>query len=197
MSTSPDFKYLWNKQEVATPDMTELLKKTGHFRRRQLGKLILTNVLLTATALFIGYIWYNYQPQMISTKTGMALVILAMFCFLVVYNGWLPLLKKIEHTSTTQVYLQQLLKLKEKQRFLQTTMLSVYFLMLSLGIFLYMIEPVSQMSKGWAIFSYGLTLVWVCFNWFFIRPRNIRKQEQKINALIADYQALNAQLQKD
>ncbi len=197
MSTSPDFKYLWNKQEVVTPDVTELLKKTGHFRRRQLGKLILTNVLLTATALFIGYIWYNYQPQMISTKTGMVLVILAMFCFLVVYNGWLPLLMKIEHTSTTQVYLQQLLKLKEKQRFLQTTMLSVYFLMLSLGIFLYMIEPVSQMSKGWAIFSYGLTLVWVCFNWFFIRPRNIRKQEQKINALIADYQALNAQLQKD
>lgn len=197
MSTSPDFKYLWNKQEVAPPDLKDLFEKTRRFRSRHLRKLLLTNILLTATAAFIGYIWYNYHPQMISTKTGMVLVLGAMLSFLFVYNGWLPFLKKVEDSSNTQLYLEQLLKLKEKQRFLQTTMLSVYFLMLSLGIFLYMIEPVSQMSRGWAIFSYGITLLWVCFNWFFIRPRNIRKQEQKINALIADYQAITAQLKQD
>jgi len=57
-----------------------------------------------------------------------------------------------------------------------------------------MITYVSKMSLAWGIFAYGITLSWIALNWFYIRPRSIRKQEGKINELIEQFERLNKQV---
>ena len=91
-------------------------------------------------------------------------------------------------------YLQQLIKLKEKQSFLQKTMLNVYFILLSTGLGLYMIEYTTRMTLIWASFSYGITLSWIALNWFYFRTRTIKKQQAKINELIRRFEELSRQL---
>ena len=197
MSNNTDLKKLWARQETDIPDTSDLLEKTKKFRNRHIRKILVTNLLLLATSAFIIYIWQRYLPEMITTKIGIVLTILAMLIYLFVYNQMIPMLLKVKYDMSSNLYLQQLLEIKAKQRYLQTTMLNVYFVLLSVGIFLYMMEYVARMTMPWGIFAYGITGAWIAFNWFVTRPRTNRKQQKAINELISKFKKLNKQLRPD
>jgi hypothetical protein len=90
-------------------------------------------------------------------------------------------------------YLQQLLVFKKKQAFLQSTIMTAYFILLGLGIVLYMIEYTIRMSILGAALAYGITSLWIAVNWFYFRPKIIKKQQQKLNKIIADLEKINDQ----
>lgn len=189
-----DFKDLWRKQSVSQPDMQDLLARVNKFKREGLRSLWIINILLLATSAFIVFVWVYYQPQFISTKIGIIVTILAMMIYLFVYNKLLSTYKNIETTQTNQEYLQNLILIKKKQQFLQTTMMRFYFAALTFGICLYMYEYASRMTFLGASLTYGLTLLWMAFNWFLILPKQIKKQQAKINALIEKFEEINKQL---
>ena len=194
MSSNIDFKALWQQQPVSQPDMQDLMARLHQFKQSNIRRLIKTNILLIATCLFIGFIWYYYQPQFITTKMGIVITILAMVIFLFVYNSMFALFNKIDDTSDNTHYLQNLIVIKGKQRFLQHTMMNVYFLMLSAGIGLYMYEYTSRMTMTAGIITYAVTLIWVAFNWFYLRPKTIKKQQAKLDDLISKFEGINEQL---
>lgn len=194
MSNNIDFKDLWSKQATTIPDTKDLLKKARKFKRNNLYKLIAMNALLVFTSIFIGFIWYYFQPQLLTTKIGIILVILAMLIFLTAFNTIIPLLLKKKNSNSSNHYLKQLLKLKEKQLFLQTIMMNVYFLLLSTGLSLYTYEYASKMTVTWFLFTYVIILGWIGLNWFYFRQRTIQKQQTKINKLINEFKRLNDQL---
>lgn len=197
MENNIDFKGLWAKQPVGVPDTADLFLKLDKHKKTNLRKLLLTNLVLIATSVFIGFIWYYYQPQFISTKIGIVLTILAMVVYLAVYNQLLPSFTKTATNQNNQEYLQTLIKIRTKQEFLQTKMLHVYFIMLSVGICLYMIEYASRMTMVWAIVTYALTLFWMGFNWFYIHPKTVKKQQAKLNELISKMEGLTQQLNRN
>lgn len=194
METNIDFKKIWNKQKIETPKVEVLYAKANKLKKRSFLKLILVNIIVLLTSAFIGFIWYYYQPELVTTKIGIVLTILAMIIFIFPYNKQFSLLSKTKTEPNSKEYLQQLIKLKEKQTFQQTTMLSVYFIILSLGIGLYIFEYVSRMSITWIITSYAITLLWIAINWFYLRPKTIRKQNAKINTLLVEFEKLNHQI---
>lgn len=197
MNTNIDLKNLWNMQEVAIPDTKELFDKTNEFKKKSFRKLLLANITLLLTTAFILFIWYHYKPELITSKIGIVCIIFAMFLYLFVYNQMATFLKSNNYEMDTLHYLQQLLKLKAKQLFLQTTILNVYFILLSLGICLYMYEYTCRMTMLWAIVTYGVTLLWIALNWFVFRPITIRKQQKKLNELIEKFEKINNQLKQD
>lgn len=194
MDTNIDFKNIWKQQTSPKPNIEELLNRLKKFKNENLRKLILTNLLLIATSLCIAFIWYRYQPQFTSTKIGIVLVILAMVIFLLAYNRMFMIFYKIDNTQSNSEYLQNLYLIKNKQKFMQTTMLNLYFIMLFLGICLYMYEYALKMSPVSAILVYAATLIWIGFNWFYIRPKTIKKQQGKVDELINKFEQINNQL---
>ncbi|MDM1554398.1 hypothetical protein PYS58_12810 [Chryseobacterium indologenes] len=194
MDTNINFKNIWKQQTSPKPTIEELLNKLKKFKKENLRKLILTNLLMIATCLSIAFIWYHYQPQLISTKIGIVLVILAMVIFLGAYNRIFVIFYKIDDTQSNSEYLQNLYLVKNRQKFMQTTMLNLYFIMLFLGICLYMYEYASKMSFISAILVYAAAWIWIAFNWFYIRPKTIKKQQGKIDGLINKFEEINNQL---
>jgi len=194
MNNDIDFKKIWNKQEIEISELKDLYNKANRFKRNHLYKIIAANILLLLTSISIALIWYYYQPELLTTKIGIILVILAMLIYLITYNTVLPLLLKNSIEDNSKEFLQQLIRLKEKQLFQQTTMLSIYFIILSLGIGLYLFEYVSRMTIVWGIIAYGLTLLWIAINWFYLRPKTIKKQQEKTNKLISKFRELDEQL---
>ena len=194
MNNDIDFKKIWNKQKIEIPELKDLYDKANRFKKRHLFKIMVANILLLMTSTSIALIWYYYKPELLTSKIGIILVILAMVIYLITYNTALPLLlkKSIEYSSKES--LQQLIELKEKQLFQQTTMLSIYFIILSLGIGLYMYEYVSRMTIIEGSITYGLTLLWFAINWFYLRPKTIKKQQEKTNKLISRFRELDEQL---
>jgi len=194
MNNNIDFKKIWNKQEIEIPDVKDLYNKANKFKKNSLFKLILANISLLITSIIIGFIWYYFQPEMVTTKIGIILVILAMVIYLISYNRQLPLLSKNDMELTSKEYLQQLIKLKEKQIFQQTTMLSTYFIILSLGIGLYLFEYTSKMSNIGGVISYTVIILWFAINWFYFRPKVIKKQNAKLNTLLLKFKDVNNQI---
>ncbi|TXI97538.1 MAG: hypothetical protein E6Q35_05915 [Chryseobacterium cucumeris] len=196
MDTNIDFKNIWKQQTSNKPNLEELLGKLKKFRNQNLRKLILANVALVTTSILIAFIWYIYQPQMITTKIGIVLVILAMVIFLLAYNKMFMIFYKIDQTQTNSEYLQSLYVVKSKQKWIETTILNLYFMMLFLGICLYMYEYTSRISFGFGILTYVITCAWIAFNWFYLRPRTIKKQQRKLNELINKFEEINNQLKE-
>ncbi|WP_291152642.1 hypothetical protein [Flavobacterium sp. UBA7680] len=191
-----DFKDLWKKQAVNKPNIEDLLARLKQFKKASLRSLWRTNILLAATSAFIIFIWYRYQPEFISTKIGIILAILAMVMYVGVYNRVLSTFKNIDSTQTNQEYLQQLILIRKKQQYMQSKVLSWYFVLLMAEICLYMYEYASRMTVFYALITYGITLLWIAFNWFYIRPKQIAKQQDKINGLIEKFEAINHQLEE-
>ncbi|UKB80293.1 hypothetical protein [Chryseobacterium sp. MEBOG07] len=194
MATNIDFKNIWKQQTSSKPNLEELLGKLKKFRNQNLRRLVFANIGLITTSLLIIFIWYLYQPQMITTKIGIVLVILAMVMFLFAYNKMFMVFYKIDQTQSNNEYLQSLYVVKSKQKFMQTTILNLYFIMLFLGICFYMHEYTSRMTFSSGILAYAVTLAWIAFNWFYLRPRTIKKQEGKLNELINKFEEINNQL---
>jgi hypothetical protein len=83
------------------------------------------------------------------------------------------------------------LTIKTKQKFLQSKMLSYYFIVLGLGLCLYMYEYTSMMTMFWfCLYNYfGVGLFG-----FTLRPRQIVKENLKIDNLIDKFR-INDQLE--
>jgi hypothetical protein len=120
-----------------------------------------------------------------------------MVIFVISLNKSFGLFKKTNGAESNQEYLKTLLAIKEKQQFIQTTMLNLYFILLSTGIALYMYEYTSRMTTFWAVFTYGITGLWILWNGFYLRPRQIKKQQAKLNEIIRKFENIQSQLNQE
>ncbi len=192
-----NFSDLWLMQNAEQPSTEDLLAKINTFKKSHRKKIILQNILLLATCAFIIFIWAYYQPKLLTSKIGIILMVLAMVIFVLSSNKGLDLLKTSNGTKSNQEYLKDLLAIKGRQQFMQTTILNLYFVLLSTGIALYMYEYAALMTTSWAILAYGITAAWILFNWFYIRPRQIKKQQKAINDIIIKFENIQTQLNQE
>lgn len=193
-SNNIDFKSIWKEQKTANPSMQELKGKIQNFNRKNYYKIVLVNILFFLTSIVIFYIWYYFNPKLLTTKIGIVLCFIAMLFFIYFYNKIFILFKKLNEFESNKDYLKDLITLKQKQKYIQTRILSIYFILLSLGIGLYMYEYTLKMSVFWKIFSYTIIICWVFFNWFYLRPKIAKKEQQKIKKIIVEYKRINTEL---
>lgn len=194
MEDKINFNELWAGQKTGTPSPDDMILKIDQFKKSNLKRLILTNLLLLVTSVFIIIIWIYYQPQMLTTKLGILLIILAMGIYAIAYNQSFTLYKNKTNTLSNSEYLKVLLTIKAKQQFMHTTMLNLYFILLSSGLALYLYEYTSRMKTIWGLFAYGITAAWILLNWFYLRPKEIKKQQLKLDEIILKIEKINKQL---
>ena len=46
------------------------------------------------------------------------------------------------------------------------------------------------------VLDYGLTLSWIAFAWFYLRPRSIRKESKKLNTIIEHLERIAKQVEE-
>ena len=196
MNNIIDFKELRSKQETTVlPEAKDLVNKADRFKKEKLIELYVLNLLFILIAAFSIIIWISYQPEMLTTKIGIIMVIVSMLPLVVSTNKTFHLLKQDDVQMNSSQFLKQLIALKEKQQFLQTTMLTSFFILFSIGMALFTIEFAIGRPLDWSILRDGFPLFWVVFVWFYFRPKIIKKQQRKIDELISRFENLNKQFQ--
>lgn len=194
MENNLNIKELWRKQAVPVTDWYDMLKKIKSFKMNRIKQAINTNIILLLTIIFAIFIWIYFKPQLISTKIGIILSILPMGIALVFNYKLIPLYRKIDDRLTNSEYLNNLLLVRNRESFIQTKVLNLYFILLSLGIGLYMYEYTWTKSLTFGLLAYSIILLWIGFNWFFIRPKIIEKNRRKIENLIEQIKAIKSQI---
>jgi predicted signal transduction protein with EAL and GGDEF domain len=189
-----DINKIWKSQDVPQPDLEGLRAKMNTFRSKRIRKVWFTNVALILTGSFVLAIGFSVNPKFVTTWIGIILTVLSMLIVLVVYTKILPLYKSLNSHSSNQEYMDTLLAIKQKEAFLTKKMLNLYFIFLSVGIGLYMIEYVMMMELKWGIFAYAVTTIWFGLNWFVFRPKQIKKQQEGLTSIIRDLENVSGQL---
>jgi len=186
MSIDEDLKSIWLRQETAPPPSEkELGRQAVKIRQKSRNKVLLAILTMICTIVIILFISDHWRPRLLTTYIGTILMILAIILFVAATGSLLSFQFRPEKEDTSSFqYLQELITLREKQKFLQTKILSLYFILLLTGIFLCMIEHTQHMGTVGQILAYGATAGWIAFAWFYMRPRSIRKENAKLDELI-------------
>ncbi|GEM_PF-134331 len=185
------FETLWQAQKIQKPDFQALQEKIKHYKKENLKKQLFANISLISTLLFLIVLWVLLDELDLTTKVGLCLVILAVSLSLLKFNRFYSLFGKFNDNKcgnseidTSQQYLKKLMEINQQQKRLQSDFMKVYFLLLGFGFTFYMYEFAQKMSLWMACLVYGLTFLWFGFVWFYLKPRIIRKQQQKLDDLI-------------
>lgn len=194
MENNIDIKDLWNKQAVPVSGWPDILRKIKRFKRSRIQKAMYLNVILLFTIFLAIFIWIYFEPQLISTKIGIILSILPMGGVIVFNHKLILLYERIDERQANSDYLSGLLMVKNRESFMQTKVLNLYFILLSAGIGLYMYEYAWKRSLIFGVVAYSVVLLWVGFNWFFLRPRIIKKNKRKTEDLIKQIEAIKIQI---
>ncbi len=188
-----DLKGLWASQKIQSPDLAELHTKLDQYKKATRNHTLRASLALSVTGSFILFVWYYFQPELVTTKLGIVTIIGAIALYIFAINRLSSSFKTIDNSMSNQEYLDQLLVIKNKQRWLQTTVLNFYFLLLSTGLALYLFEYTWRMKFVWGVVTYSVTGAWVLVNWFYFRPKVIRKERAKLDQLIERVEKLKEQ----
>lgn len=196
MKDSIDVKALWHKQVVPTANHSEVFKRIRDFKKGRIKKIIILNVVLLLTVCFVVFIWMYFKPQLISTKIGIVLTVLSIILVVVFNRKLVHLYRKINDNQSNSDYLNALFTIRNKESFIQTKIMNLYFILLSLGISLYMYEYILAKSQLFGLLAYFVLFLWVGFNWFFLRPRIIRSNRRKLDSLLQKIENVKSQLKE-
>jgi hypothetical protein len=195
MSGNIDFKALWQQQpDAAKPDINTVISKAIGLKRKTRNKLIWTNLTLVITGIITIIVGVNLDTRVLTTTVGIIMIIFSIVFFIVVNNGLYLNLFKSHPEADTFTYLAELVAIQKKQRFIQTKVLNLYFLFLGAGLLLYMIEFVKKMGVLWGSVAYICPFSGLVFVYFYITPKEFRRQQAEMNAAIEKVQAINDQL---
>jgi len=198
MNHQTDLRALWRGLDAGpVPPAAEVQAQARKVLQREKRRLLLTNAGLVATFAFIAGLCTQLEVHMVSTRIGIGLILLSIAVYLVMYNRLLAGLFRPVPELDSKGYLDRLIAAQQQQRVLQRSGLSVYYISLSLGIVLYMVEFVLRMPLWMAILSYGLTLGWIGVSWFVLRPRSIRKQMAVFDEAIGHLQQIREQAEDE
>ena len=181
---------MWQNTNNDLPSAETVLIENERSRKKMIRKSVFGIITLSFTFFFIVYIGFHYDFELLTTKAGIIITLISI-CIGIFFNTSLAklLIKKVDALVDNQHYLNQLKEIRIKQRQIQTTGISVYFLLLTTGIVLYMYE-FAKRDFTFGIISYSLTLAWIAFNWFYLRKRMIKKQQEEIDKQIDNIEKL-------
>lgn len=190
MKTNYNFQELWKQKESNKPDTQSIIKKANTYKRKQLLADIRMLICMLATAAGIIAIWNVIDFRMFTTRLGIILILKAIGMYAYLFTQNINVIKKINPSMSNQEYLSAIKKLEKQQVYMQTRGISIYYILLGLGLAFYFYEFALRMSMLGVILSYGLTFFWMAITWFFIRPKQVKRQKEKIAAVIQSLETL-------
>lgn len=195
MNSFEDIQQLW--QEPDTNNIPEIAAAIAAMKKKR-STMLLKNagltLLLLLTAVFILLLLFHYECRMITTAIGIVLGVMALAAAIIVNtNLFTILMRQADDAADNSQYLASLKRYRQRMQFIHTKGITIYFALLGAGLMLYMFEFL-QSSLLTGIAGYALTLGWMAFVWFYIRPRTIRKQSAELEAMISRLENISQQL---
>ena len=189
-----NFQDIWNKKSADIPNIQEIKSAADQYKKKQLRFTIWHIFSLSFTAVMIIFIWNMIDFKMFTTSLGIILILIALAMYIYLSSQNINVIRKINPSITNQEYLASLKKLQHQQIYMQTKGISIYYVLLTTGFAFYFYEFAMRMSTLGAILAYGLTFIWLAIAWFFLRPRQIKKQNEKISKVIDSLELIEKDL---
>lgn len=193
MEDNIDLNKLWAQQSVSPLDSKDLQVKFSELKRTEIKKLITVNGIMLFTIVYIICLTIYFQPSSITTMIGVVLTVISIITYSIVYNKFIPNSIKTTVNQNNKAFLTSLLDINNRRKQYQTKLLQFYFVTLTLGIGLYLYEYLVLLPVLWQMVCYSVLLIWVGFNWFYLGPKIISKEQDNYNEIIREIERVLGQ----
>lgn len=179
MKNDINIKSLWKEQQIPAANLSSIQKKVKCFKLRRIGEA-LTIVILMILVIVLGLIiWICWTPQLVTTQIGIILLTIGFALPILSYSRLLYLYCGLKEDCPSTDYINNLFAIKRQEKRQQHIVLTLYFLLLSLGFGLYIYEYTFYCSFNLGVISYAILLAWIALNWFIFRPYMIKKRNRQ------------------
>jgi hypothetical protein len=176
-------------------DTEELLRRAAGVRRKAYWRHGRSGLLQIATLIYIDVLLGYVPVHLVTTRIGVALINIAIFVYLAASGDMIYLwIRPSRQDQTVSDHLQELLKLKQRQQWLFGRFFTIYYSLLTVGLFFFCLEFTLRVQVVYAVVTYVLLACWALVFWFYLRPRLIKKHTDKVDLSIAELERLTGQL---
>ncbi len=190
-----DIKALWAQAAPHAADASIVIRAARKYRAKIILRTSAGILALAGALVVVSLVAFHYQFRLVTTRIGIALVILAIVSGMLMNSQLVWLLLKPNSTVDNKTFLKTIKELQQKEQYVQTKFLSLYFAVLSIGMMLYLFE----FTYGGLLFSviiYSATMGWILLAWLYLRPRSIRKQRERTQKIIDQLEGIAAQMEE-
>jgi len=195
METNINLKDLWDQEEVKTPNVTDIIKKTQKFRRKASRQVLFAIIVMMLTIVWVIGVWIISKPEWITTKIGNIIVIISIVLYIVYASNMIPLFTSPGFEINVRQHLEQLLNIRRKETFFGKRLIHFYFAFISLGIMLYLFEYLSQAPFAFRVIIGSFLILWIGMNWLYFLPKYNKKRFKKLDILIENFQKIKHQVE--
>ena len=180
MDNLNDLKAIWLTAKTdSLPASGEMLRMAKKFRNDKVRKklMLISISILLSTIMVFGAI-YN-DLTMISTRIGEACLIVT--CILLAFTNIRSLKRFINFKDfTNKEFIDFMEQTRRNQLYYYQKTQVAGMGISSIGLLFYFYELVYK-DTVWIMVTYTAALLYLAFMWFYIRPRNFRRQNQKMD----------------
>lgn len=197
MENFNELQDLWTKAETPAP------KKTKNFSQIKTNKMKLQQnqtkqaSILVMIGILILLLMFSFDENLQTIGIMSAMIIISTVCFLqaalMFYN--VRKINAIEETKTPSVHLQQWLNFREFQKKQRHWNMPVYYILLSVALAVYLYELLKEAEMWKMILTFAVTYSWMLIAYFYFGRSEVKKQDAKMDVIIAELKELDTQFQ--
>ena len=197
MENFNELQDLWTKAETPAPKKAKNFSqiKTNRMKLQQNQTKQASNLVMIGILILLLMFSFDEKLQTIAIMSAM--IIISTVCFLqaalMFYN--VRKINAIEETKTPSVHLQQWLNFREFQKKQRHWNMPVYYILLSFALAVYLYELLKEAEMWKMILTFAVTYSWMLIAYFYFGRREVKKQDAKMDVIIAELKELDTQFQ--
>jgi len=186
-------KAIWHTAKTDDlPTTAEMVKMAKKFRYQKLRNKILSVSVGVGTIVLMLAFYLNTPKLATSTIAGIICTVVA--SLVLVYTNARSMKRFIDMKDlSNKQFIEFLEQTRRNQLYYYRYTQVVGLLFSSIGLLLFMFEFVQKNTTISAVF-YIIALGWTLFMAFYMRPRNFKKQSEKLNNMLTSLKKVNDQL---
>ncbi|WP_285269435.1 hypothetical protein [Kaistella rhinocerotis] len=188
---------VWKQAKTPAPNRKNNLSqiKTNKMKLKQ--KEIKHASVLIFTGIFILGLMLSFDGKLQTLPIMSAMIIISLACFLqaavMFFNA--RKISQIDDSNTPAVHLQQWLDFREFQKKQRRWNMPVYYILLSVSLAVYLYELLKAVEFWKMALAFVLTYSWMLIAYFYFGKRELKKQDAKMDGIIAELKELETQFQ--
>ena len=185
----------WKNQDLTELPEGKIIKQNIMKLEKDIDRKYLSGIIsLALTCVVMVVLLITIDFDHISSQIALVLITITMGGGAFYLNQLRKNISKSDQLQhSTKEYLAHLRAFKVKQETMQQRDLSWYFVIMTLSMLLYF-YGLYHTNAMVGIVGFSLSVLWMLFVWFYLRPLQIKRYGERINKLIAEVERIERQL---
>ncbi|MGA9211523.1 hypothetical protein [Kaistella sp.] len=197
MEEFKELENLWKQSETKVPAKNTNISKIKNNRMKLKNTYTRGAILLIITGIYILGLMIFLDSKLKTVPIISSMSIISVVCFLQAYLILFTAKKisQIDETQTPSFHLQQWQNFRTFQKKIRHWNMPIYYILLGIALGVYMYELLKTVDLWKMALAFAITYAWMFFAYFYLGKKEIKKQDAKMDGIIAELKSLENQFQ--